>query len=63
METGERFRELENRVTKVEAKVDSHMDDIKEIKQMQQQVLKWMVGALGSSLLTLVVVLINFMRT
>ena len=40
METGERFRELENRVTKVEAKVDSHMDDIKEIKQMQQQVLK-----------------------
>ena len=57
-----RLRDLEIRVTKIEAKVDSHMDDIKEVKAMQQQILKWIVGALGISLLTLVTVTLNLIK-
>jgi len=57
-----RLRDLEIRVTKIEAKVDSHMDDIKEVKEMQQQILKWIVGALGISLLTLVTVTLNLIK-
>ena len=57
-----RLRDIEIRVAQIEAKVDSHMDDIREIKAMQQQILKWIVGALGISLLTLVTVTLNLIK-
>lgn len=57
-----RLRDVETKVAIIEAKVDSQMDDIREIKAMQQQILKWMVGALGTSLLTFIGIVISLLK-
>lgn len=48
---------LENRVTRLETKVDNVKEDIKEIKDFQKQTIFWLIGTMASTLLTLGVLL------
>lgn len=57
MDNDERIRNLEQRVSIVETKVDTVKEDIKEIKDFQSKIIMWLVGTLASSLLTLGVLL------
>lgn len=57
MDIEERFSLIENRVTKVETKVDDVKEDIKEIKDFQRQIIFWLIGTLGTTLITLGVLL------
>lgn len=59
MDAEERFNCLENRVTKLETKVDAVRDDIKEIKDFQKQTIFWLIGTMASTLLTLGVLLLK----
>ena len=52
-----RLGELENRVTRLETKVDDVREDIKEIKDFQKQTIFWLIGTLITTLLTLGVLL------
>jgi uncharacterized Rmd1/YagE family protein len=65
----ERVKELEhrmglaeNRVSVVETKVDSVKDDIKEIKDFQSKIMLWLIGLMGTSVVTLLTVILNMMR-
>jgi hypothetical protein len=48
---------IENRLTRVETKVDNVKEDIKEIKDFQKQTIFWLIGTMASTLLTLGVLL------
>lgn len=50
-------RQIENRLTCVETKVDNVKEDIKEIKDFQKQTIFWLIGTMASTLLTLGVLL------
>ena len=52
-----RIGEIENRVTRLETKVDDVREDIKEIKDVQKQTMFWLIGTLTTALLTLGVLL------
>lgn len=55
-------REVENRLTKVETKVDTVKEDIKEIKDFQSKIMWWLIGTMASSLLTLLTMVLNIIR-
>jgi hypothetical protein len=57
MDMEDRMNLLENRVTKVETQVDDVKGDIKEIKDFQKQIIFWLIGTLGTTLVTLGVIL------
>jgi len=48
---------IENRLTRVETKVDNVKEDIKDIKDFQKQTIFWLIGTMASTLLTLGVLL------
>lgn len=57
MDMEDRMNLLENRVTKVETQIDDVKGDIKEIKDFQRQTIFWLIGTLGTTLITLGVLL------
>lgn len=55
----DRIRDLEQRVSIVETKVDDIKADLKDIKEFQSKIIFWLIGTLTSSLVTLGVILIK----
>lgn len=58
----ERIRKLEERMSIVETKVDEVKQDIKEIKASQNKLLYWVMGTMGTALVTLFTLIVNMMR-
>jgi hypothetical protein len=62
MDQEERIRLIENRMSIVETKVDSVKQDIKDIKDFQSKIMLWLIGLMGTSVVTLLTVILNMAR-
>lgn len=55
----ERIRNLEGRMGIVETKVDSIKEDIKEIKTGQDKLLWWIIGTMGTVLISILLTIVT----
>ena len=57
-----RVRSLESRVDRVETKVDDMRDDIKDIKNSLANSIFWIIGLMGTALLTLGATMVSLLK-
>lgn len=55
-----RIRGLEGRMNITETKVDEMRQDIKEIRKAQEKLLWWIMGTMGSVLVSIFLIIITF---
>jgi hypothetical protein len=52
----------EKRISVTEVKVDNVKEDIKEIKEGQSKIIWWIIGTMGTSLISLLILIVNMLR-
>lgn len=58
----DRLRRVESRVSIVETKIDDTRDDIKGIKGFQEKMVVWLIGIMGTSIVSLILLIINLKK-
>lgn len=58
----EDIKPLENRVSVVETKLDGIKEDIKDIKDFQSKMMIWLIGIMGTTLVSFLVLILNILK-